>query len=139
VTARLHKVEMKPGKPAFFGTRDCDGRRALVFGLPGNPVSALVCFALFVRPALRQLAGHASPGTGPVSATLAEDFAYRTDRPTYHPAHLEVVEGRYVVRAVPWFGSADLRGLARANALLALPAGDHQHRAGGTFPVVALE
>jgi molybdopterin molybdotransferase len=138
VTARLHKVEMKPGKPAFFGTRDRDGRRALVFGLPGNPVSALACFALFVRPALRRLAGHVNPGTEPVNATLAEDFAYRTDRPTYHPAHLEVAEGRYVVRAVPWFGSADLRGLARANALLVLPAGDHQHRAGGAFAVVPL-
>jgi molybdopterin molybdotransferase len=138
VTARLHKVEMKPGKPAFFGTRDRDGRRTLVFGLPGNPVSALVCFALFVRPALRRLAGRGDAGADPVAATLAEDFTYRTDRPTYHPAHLEAVEGRYVVRAVPWFGSADLRGLARANALLVLPAGDHQHRAGGTFPVVPL-
>jgi molybdopterin molybdotransferase len=138
VTARLHKVEMKPGKPAFFGTRDRGGRRTLVFGLPGNPVSALVCFALFVRPALRRMAGHADPGTDPVAATLAEDFAYRTDRPTYHPADLEVREGRHVVRAVPWFGSADLRGLAKANALLVLPAGDHQHRAGGTFRVVSL-
>ena len=44
---------MKPGKPVFFGTRD----DTLVFGLPGNPVSAFVCFALFVRPALRVLAG----------------------------------------------------------------------------------
>jgi molybdopterin molybdotransferase len=138
VTAHLHKVEMKPGKPVFFGSRDRDGRRALVFGLPGNPVSALVCFALFVRPALRRLAGHTSPGTDSVVATLAEDFAYRTDRPTYHPAHLEVCEGRSMVRAVPWFGSADLRGLARANALLVVPAGDHQHKAGGTFPVVPL-
>jgi molybdopterin molybdotransferase len=138
VTAHLHKVEMKPGKPVFFGSRGRDGRRALVFGLPGNPVSALVCFALFVRPALRRLAGHASPGTDPVAATLAEDFAYRTDRPTYHPAYLEVCEGRSMVRAVPWFGSADLRGLAQANALLVLPAGDHQHKAGGTFPVVPL-
>jgi molybdopterin molybdotransferase len=138
VTAHLHKVEMKPGKPVFFGSRDRGGRRALVFGLPGNPVSALVCFALFVRPALRRLGGFAGAGTDPVAATLAEDFAYRTDRPTYHPAHLEVCEGRYTVRAVPWFGSADLRGLARANALLVLPVGDHQHRAGGTFPVVPL-
>jgi molybdopterin molybdotransferase len=138
VTARLHKVEMKPGKPVFFGSRDCDGRRVLVFGLPGNPVSALVCFALFVRPALRLLAGHADPATDPLAATLAGDFAYRTDRPTYHPAHLEVREGRYEVRAVPWFGSADLRGLLRANALVVLPAGDQQHRAGATLPVLPL-
>ena len=62
----------------------------LVFGLPGNPVSALVCFELFVRPALRRLRGHADAGPRWVQAVLAEDFAYRTDRPTYHPARLEV-------------------------------------------------
>ncbi len=59
VDAVFHKVAMKPGKPVFFGmaTR---AQRCLVFGLPGNPVSAYVCFELFVRPALRSLDG---PGT----------------------------------------------------------------------------
>src|SRR5205807_3572678 len=85
VTAHFHKVEMKPGKPVFFGTRGA----TLVFGLPGNPVSALVCFELFVRPALRSLAGHAEPGPRVVRAALSADFAYRTDRPTYHPAWLD--------------------------------------------------
>src|SRR5207302_4101117 len=84
VAAHFHKVEMKPGKPVFFGTRG----DTLVFGLPGNPVSSLVCFELFVRPALRRLAGHAEPGPFLVRAALADDFAYRTDRPTYHPAVL---------------------------------------------------
>src|SRR5262249_18044829 len=59
VQAHFHKVEMKPGKPIFFGTRD----HTLVFGLPGNPVSSLVCFELFVRPALRRLMGHGDTGT----------------------------------------------------------------------------
>jgi molybdopterin molybdotransferase len=140
VVAHFHKVAMKPGKPVFFGTRDQpEGRRTLVFGLPGNPVSSLVCFELFVRPALRELAGHAAAGPAAVSATLAEDFAHRTDRPTYHPAALEVAEGGWRVRPVPWFGSADLRGLARANALLVLPAGDHRHRAGEVLPAVPLD
>ena len=59
VVARFHKVEMKPGKPLFFGTRErADGRPpTLVFGLPGNPVSTFVCFELFVRPAMRRLRG----------------------------------------------------------------------------------
>jgi molybdopterin molybdotransferase len=119
----------------FFGTRDA----TLVFGLPGNPVSALVCFELFVRPALRKLAGHDNPGPALVSAALAEDFAYRTDRPTYHPARLEVGVGGWQVRPVPWYGSPDLRAVAAANAFVVFPEGDHQHRAGQTFAVLRVE
>jgi molybdopterin molybdotransferase len=135
VQPHFHKVEMKPGKPVLFGTRD----GTLVFGLPGNPVSALVCFELFVRPALRRLAGHAEPGPFVVRAALAEDFPYRTDRPTYHPAVLEAGDSGWRVRAVPWYGSPDLRGLTRANAFAVFPAGDHQHRAGQVFDVLRVE
>jgi molybdopterin molybdotransferase len=135
VEAHFHKVEMKPGKPVFFGTTG----RALVFGLPGNPVSALVCFELFVRPALRRLAGHKDPGPFWVSARLADDFPYRTDRPTYHPAWLEDGAEGWRVRAVPWFGSPDLRGLTRANAFVLFPPGDHHNRAGETFEVLRVE
>ncbi len=131
----FHKVEMRPGKPVLFGTRGS----TLVFGLPGNPVSALVCFELFVRPALRALGGHAEPGPALVRATLAEDFAFKTGRPTYHPARLEADETGWRVRAVPWLGSPDLRGLTRADAFVVLPAGDHRHRAGQTFPVLRVE
>jgi molybdopterin molybdotransferase len=135
VQAHFHKVEMKPGKPVFFGTRG----ETLVFGLPGNPVSTLVCFELFVRPALRRLMGHAEPGPRQVEATLAEDFVYRTDRPTYHPARLEVGATGWCVRPVPWFGSPDLRAVARANALVLFPAGDHRHQAGQRFTVLRTE
>ncbi len=135
VVAHFHKVEMKPGKPVYFGTRD----RTLIFGLPGNPVSSLVCFELFVRPALRRLRGHAAAGPRLVDALLLEDFAYKTDRPTYHPARLETTAQGYRVRAVPWFGSADLRGLLQANAAVVLPPGDLLHRAGLAFPVLPFE
>ncbi|HEY7428834.1 MAG TPA: gephyrin-like molybdotransferase Glp [Gemmataceae bacterium] len=141
VAAHFHKVEMKPGKPVFFGTahRVGGGEPTLVFGLPGNPVSVLVCFELFVRPALRRLRGHADPGPRFVSAVLSEDFAYRTDRPTYHPAYLEMDTARWSVRPVPWIGSADLRALTQANALILFPPGDHRHRTGQTFEVLSLE
>jgi molybdopterin molybdotransferase len=135
VEPHFHKVEMKPGKPVFFGTRG----DTLVFGLPGNPVSTLVCFELFVRPALRRLAGHAEPGPFMVRAVLAEDFAYRTDRPTYHPALLDVSESGWRVQAVPWHGSPDLRGLTRSNAFVVFPAGDHRHQAGQVFDVLRVE
>jgi molybdopterin molybdotransferase len=139
VTAHFHKVEMKPGKPIFFGTLDRAGGPTLVFGLPGNPVSSFVCFELFVRPALRRLGGHADPGPRLVPAALAEDFAYQTDRPTYHPARLETSDRGWRVRPVPWFGSADLRGLTRANALIVFPPGGHRHPAGQTFHVLRLD
>jgi molybdopterin molybdotransferase len=141
VQPHFHKVEMKPGKPVFFGTRGS----TLVFGLPGNPVSSLVCFELFVRPALRRLGNHGDPGPRLVQAVLAEDFAYRTDRPTYHPARLEVASGggespaRWQVRAVPWFGSPDLRGLLQANAFVFFPPGDHRHQAGQVCTVLQVE
>ena len=140
VVSHFHKVEMKPGKPLFFGTRErANGRPpTLVFGLPGNPVSTFVCFELFVRPALRRLRGLAD-ADAVVSAALVDDFAYRTDRPTYHPARLEVGDHGWRVRAVPWFGSADLRGLLEMDALVVFPPGDHRHPAGTRLPAVRLE
>jgi molybdopterin molybdotransferase len=148
VVTHFHKVAMKPGKPVVFGTIDFvrpgapAGRakgRTLVFGLPGNPVSSLACHALFVRAALRRLSGHPDPLGFTVSARLAEDFPYRTDRPTYHPALLDVGEVGWRVRVVSWAGSADLLGLTRANALVLVPAGDHVHRAGAVHTVVRLD
>jgi molybdopterin molybdotransferase len=135
VQAHFHKVEMKPGKPLFFGTRG----RTLVFGLPGNPVSSFVCFELFVRPALRILRGLSDAGTQLPQATLIDDFAYRTDRPTYHPARLDPAPTGWRVQPVPWFGSPDLRGLLNCNCCVLFPAGDHRHSAGQRFPVLRLD
>jgi molybdopterin molybdotransferase len=139
VTAHFHKVELKPGKPLFFGTHEReDGVKTLVFGLPGNPVSSFVCFELFVRPALRRLAG-LPDAVQTLQAALCQDFPYRTDRPTYHPALLEASASGWQVQPVAWGGSADLYGLTRANALVVLPAGERVHRAGELFPVVRLD
>ncbi|MFL5245891.1 MAG: gephyrin-like molybdotransferase Glp [Gemmataceae bacterium] len=135
VEPHFHKVAMKPGKPVFFGTR----RETLVFGLPGNPVSSLVCFELFVRPAIRRQAGHKNAGPTMIQARLAEAFSYRIDRPTYHPAWLENGPDGWLIRAVPWFGSSDLRGLTQANAFALFPAGDGHHQAGQSFAVLKVE
>ena len=134
VQPHFHQVEMKPGKPVFFGTRD----QTLVFGLPGNPVSSFCCFELFVRPAIRKLSGHAQPGPFWTQAALVEDLPYSTERPTYHPAIMSNVDGANRVRIVPWFGSADLRAITQANALLLLPAGKHKHPAGKLMSVLPL-
>jgi molybdopterin molybdotransferase len=133
--AHFHKVELKPGKPVLFGTRE----KTLIFGLPGNPVSTFVGFELFVRPAIRVLRGLKDAGTRLPTATLADDFAYRSDRPTYHPAWLEPGEGGWRAKVVPWFGSPDLRGLTVCNCFVLFPAGDLMHRAGQMFPVLRME
>lgn len=134
VRALFHKVKMKPGKPVLFGIKGSK----LIFGLPGNPVSSMVCFELFVRPALRSLMALPA-GPRVVTATLTKDHPYRTDRPTYHPARLQMSDAGWTVEATPWFGSPDLRGVLPANAFLVLPEGDHRHCAGDRMTVLCVE
>lgn len=122
----LHHVAFKPGKPIWFGIH----QGGLVFGLPGNPVSVLVCYELFVRTALRARQGRQQPLPIERPANLAVDFHYPTGRPTYHPARVEVRDGRTLLEPVDWFGSPDLRALSAANALVVLPAGNEPMKAG---------
>ena len=91
VSRTFHKVALKPGKPLWFGIgppRGNDHPPALVFGLPGNPVSVLVGFLLFVRSACRRQAGEPSPR--PVFSRVRLDigFAQRGDRMTLFPARI---------------------------------------------------
>jgi molybdopterin molybdotransferase len=130
VTVHLHHVKMKPGKPLLFGTKG----EKLVFGLPGNPVSSFVGFELFVKPALRQLGGHAVGPPAVRRLALSEPFAANNNRPTYHPAKLDGDR----VRGLPWFGSPDLRGLLQADAFLVLPPGEVRYAAGDVVDVLAM-
>lgn len=130
----FHKVNLKPGKPLWFGvfTDEKDWRSVsydkLVFGLPGNPVSSFVCFQLFVRPAVARLAGRRGDGIRRVPALLAVDYQHRGDRATYYPGRAQEEHGRLIVEPLTWRGSADLRTLADANALIYFPPGS------ATFP-----
>jgi molybdopterin molybdotransferase len=132
----FHKVNLKPGKPLWFGVLSAAAGDKLVFGLPGNPVSSLVCFELFVRPAIGRLAGRGDASLVRVMAELAMPHVHRGDRPTYHPARLESADGRNLIRPLRWQGSGDLRTLVEANALACFPAGDREYPAGE--PIVAL-
>lgn len=134
VAIHVRQVRMKPGKPFLFGTQN----EVLVFGLPGNPVSAFVGFALFVHPALRMLAGYTDPGLRITSLPVAEGIAVSNDRPTYHPARLELGDAGWRVHPLPWMGAPDLRGMQPADALLVLPPGDTRLDRGQPAPVVLL-
>lgn len=126
----FHKVNLKPGKPLWFGVLSAAAGDKLVFGLPGNPVSSLVCFELFVRPAIGRLSGRGDASLVQVAAELAMPYVHRGDRPTYQPARLESADGRNLIRPLRWQGSGDLRTLVDANALACFPAGDREYPSG---------
>ncbi|HEY2881952.1 MAG TPA: gephyrin-like molybdotransferase Glp [Pirellulales bacterium] len=142
----FHKIRMKPGKPLWFGVHSpfplphSPLQSTLVFGLPGNPVSSLVCFELFVKPAIGRLSGRKFEPPHPTRpAVLSNEFQHRGDRPTYHPSILtEEHGGKFSVASTPWRGSADLRGFAGANALIVFPAGERRYQAGESIDVIVL-
>jgi molybdopterin molybdotransferase len=131
----FHKVNLKPGKPLWFGYAQRDGSRTLVFGLPGNPVSSLVCFELFVRPAIQKMRGLLPTGLPRLRAKLTSDHEQRGERPTYWPSAVRENE----VKPLPWKGSGDLRTLADANCLALFPAGDRLFQAGEEVEVRVFE
>jgi molybdopterin molybdotransferase len=107
-------VAIRPGKPAVFGL--C--RNTLVFGLPGNPVSTMVTFQLFVVPALDILSG-AEPRPLPLlQATLSEALQEHPNLTHFLPARLDWQDSRPSVRALRWQGSGDIAALTHANCFL---------------------
>ncbi|MBZ5555325.1 MAG: molybdopterin molybdotransferase MoeA [Acidobacteriia bacterium] len=110
-------VAIRPGKPAVFGTRG----HQFVFALPGNPVSAIVTYHLFVEPLLKMLSGEEAGEPSILNARLENSFKQPTGRRGYLPAHFEIRKGDVHVRTVRWRGSSDLAGLARSNCFLIAP------------------
>lgn len=136
----FHGVEMKPGKPLWFGERTPCGLSKsanFVFGLPGNPVSSMVCFELFVRTALRRLMGETTVVPQSTWARLEHEYTAKADRPTYHPAHLTRSPDGVAVTLIPWYGSSDLCGTAAANGMALLPGIARQYRVGDILETFA--
>lgn len=116
----FHGIRMKPGKPLWFGVLDGGSRRCLVFGLPGNPVSSLVCFELYVRTAIRRFLGQPQPGPLKSCGRLTEGTVVRGDRPVYHPARVTLTDNVLRATLIPWSGSSDLRATVEANGMVLL-------------------
>lgn len=143
------KVRQKPGKPLFFGRSP----EAMVLGLPGNPVSALVCFYLYGIPLLCRLSGHADgaddgrwPGgweattrfeARPASQMRAE-LTGKPERTEFFRADTRWENGRFVSQVLGAQGSHMLSGLAEANSLVALPEGNEEAQPGAELPVYFL-
>ena len=161
VTTLFHKVRVKPGKPLLFGVAThgvpvpdrskFDDRTkidnsasllrpedalTLVYGLPGNPVSGIVGFLLFVAPALSRMSRGKLMGDSwslthahRDKARLAIPFRQRGDRPAYHPVAWMPSPGGEVT-PLPWAGSSDLLTIAKADGFARFEAGDRDYEAG---------
>ncbi len=129
------KVRIKPGKPVFFGRRG----RQLVFGLPGNPTSAMVTFQLFVGPALERLLGRSGEGPATVPAVLEASLAVK-------PGRLQFLRGLVVSRGpvlkvTPYDDqkSGVLRSMVRSQVLIVVPADVSSLEAGTEVEVIFLD
>ena len=115
-------VAIRPGKPAVFGK--C--RDTFVFGLPGNPVSTMVTFELFVTAAIDLLSGALPRELPIVEARLATPLCEKPGLTHFLPARLEWANGVPEVIALPWQGSGDIAALSNANCFLVVESSrDH--------------
>jgi molybdenum cofactor synthesis domain-containing protein len=121
-TVQFGRIAFKPGKPTMCATV---GDR-IMFGLPGNPVSSLVSFEVFVRPALRRLMGDATPDRPRVPVHLAESIKPSPDRPEYQRAIVRWQDGRLVASTTGAQGSSRLLSMRAANALLVIAPADER-------------
>jgi molybdopterin molybdotransferase len=135
------RVALRPGKPVSFGVRD----RTLVFGLPGNPVSTLACFELFVRPALLSLQG--APEFRPAFGAGVLGSAVKRN-----PARDELIRVQVAWTALPSQGrgspvllplagqeSHQIAVTARAQGLARIPRGDGEFAAGAQVSYLSLQ
>ena len=140
VDMHFWRVEMRPGHPVAFGT----SARTLVFGLPGNPVSSMVCFEQFVLPALRRLMGHSRVFRRTLAARLAHPVKIRPGRTEFIRVVLESDDsdekaGGYLVRSTGNQSSGALLSMALADGLLVVPAISSGLAAGDSATVQLLD
>jgi len=135
---RFWGVKMKPGFPLAFGRFDAAGG-PLMFGLPGNPVSAMMTFEQFVRPALRKMTGHRRLFRPTVRARLAERLDKKPGRLHFVRVALDSDGDGYIARSTGNQSSGVLRSMTRARGLLVFPADATELREGDHATVQVLD
>lgn len=124
------RVAIQPGQPVVFGR----ARQTFFFGLPGNPISTIVCFAVFAKAALELLSGCGAPPLPLLESTLETDFHHRPGLTRFLPAQLS--PDGFTVRPVAWSGSGDIAATARANAFLVADPNRPSYQAGERIQVM---
>jgi len=127
------RVEMKPGHPVAFGKAG----EKIIFGLPGNPVSSMVCFEQFVAPALRRMMGYTRIHRSTLQARLTHNVKHRPGRTEFVRVTLVQEQGGYAASSTGAQGSGMLLSMARADGLLVVPS-DSDGLAAGSMVTVQL-
>lgn len=127
------RVAMKPGHPVAFGKVG----EKIIFGLPGNPVSSMVCFEQFVVPALRRMMGHARTCRRTIEARMTHNVKHQPGRTEFIRVMLAKEEGGYAATSTGAQGSGMLLSMARADGLAVVP-GDCNGLAAGSAVTVQL-
>jgi molybdopterin molybdotransferase len=128
------KVAIKPGKPTVFARRGSK----LVFGLPGNPISALITFECFVRPVIGRLNGMTAPELPRMKGELLADMRQTPGRTAFMPAWVSWQEDGWKVDPLLWKSSADIIGFTGANAAFVFPKNRDTLSRGETVEIMLL-
>ncbi|MBJ81136.1 MAG: hypothetical protein CMH60_07465 [Myxococcales bacterium] len=129
------KVAVKPGKPLLFGYF----RDTPLIGLPGNPVSAFVCFELFVRPAIEKLMGEKQNQNQFCSATLTQSVKPNKKRTEYLRGVYQIKNGEACVEPHLKQGSGHLRSITHINTLIEIPPGNEVLQTGTRVKIIILK
>ena len=131
-------VSQRPGKPLWFGDVDRNGKRTLVFALPGNPVSTAVCALVFLAPAICKLGG-GTPQHYVFSAPLTTDMPENDQRQDYIRATLTAnANGQTQIRPAPRQDSSMMATLAHANAFIVRPPFDPPKAVGDRVDILPM-
>jgi len=136
ITLHFWRVAMRPGHPLAFGTTDSGCK---VFGLPGNPVSSMVCFEQFVAPALRAVMGHEKLFRRTIHARLAHDLNDRVGRAHFVRVTLGRDEQGYIASSTGTQGSGVLMSMAMAEGFVVVPENAEGLKAGDEVMVQLLQ
>ena len=117
----FHTVRMKPGKPLAFGILEHNGKRVPHLGFPGNPVSTMITFEQFARPAILKMMGKKNLAKPTVTAISESRFKNTDGRRLYARAIVREEDGQYYARSTGPQGSGILTSMSRANGLLIAP------------------
>jgi molybdopterin molybdotransferase len=129
-------VAIQPGKPVVFGQIAVDGKTTPFFGLPGNPVSTMVTFEVFVRPVLDVLGGAKIEPLPFVQAELRKAFATKTGLTRFLPGKLRGTHRKPEVEWVRWQGSGDLMAMVMADCYIVVPPDRERLEAGEAVSVL---
>jgi len=135
----LWTVCMKPGKPSAFGVITKGGKRVPLLGLPGNPVSSMVTFEQFARPAILKMMGKSNFAKPSIPAVIEDDITNTDGRRIFARVVVAKRNGKYYARLTGRQGSGILTSMARANGLAVIPEDTREVRKGDVVQVQMLD